>query len=414
MWKILLGEFWNDLRTQKTRAFLTMFAITWGAIAVVLMLAFGKGVGDTMISGFVNAGDRILRVYGGETSKPFEGLSEGRRIRLRKEDKELLLRSIPEIDMASANYGRWGAALRVGRNKTNTFMEGVDPSFELMRRMFPVEGGRFLNPLDAHQKRRVVFLGDEIAAALFGAADPVGRQVDIDGLPFTVVGTMQKKLQTSMNNGPDARRAIIPASTFEAIYGYRYVDELILRPRDPSRSEALKAEVYEVLGRRYQFDPTDERALGVWDMIEMEKQSRRVFLGIQLFLGLVGLLTLFLAGVGVANIMYVTVRERTREFGVKRALGARKRHIKMQVIFEALLISLAGGAVGMLVSVGVVTLVAGLPKSEGAMEFLTNPVLSMPIMLGTVAVLAVIGLAAGYFPARRAASVDPVESLRFE
>lgn len=413
MWKILLLEFWNDLRTQKTRAFLTMFAIAWGTVSVVLLLAFGEGLGQTMRSGLLNAGDRIFQVYGGETSMPYEGLDKGRRIRLRKEDLQVVLQSIPEIDMASVSYGRWGVSLEVGANKTNTYMEGVGTAFEEMRRMYPVQGGRFLNELDESRKRRVLFLGSDIAGRLFGGEDPIGKQVTIDGLPFTVIGIMQKKLQTSMNNGPDADRAIIPASTFEAIYGYRYINHMVLRPTSVAAAPSVKSDLYRVLGRKYKFDEADERALGIWDFIENEKEGAKVFRGIQIFLGVVGGLTLLLAGVGVANIMYVTVKERTNEFGIKLALGARKYHIKLQVIFESLLIALTGGFAGLVFSWLVVAGAQKLPK-EGAMEFLSNPIISGPISVVTVCILLLIGLVAGFFPARKAANVDPVESLRYE
>ena len=414
MWKILLREFISDMKVQRTRAFLTMFAITWGTIAVVLLVAFGEGLGTTMRNGLLNAGDRIFQVYGGETSQEFEGLPKGRRIRLQAADLNLVMKNIPDIDAGSVSYGKWGTNLEVGKTRTTTFMEAVDPSFEDLRRMFPAAGGRFLNDRDNLEKRRVVFLGDEIAARLFGRADVVGEVVMIDGLPFTVVGVMQKKLQTSMNNGPDANRVVIPSTTFEAINGWRYVSHLVVRPRSVHASPMVKAELYRILGSRYKFDPTDERALGVWDFIEQEKIGARVFMGITIFLGAVGGLTLLLAGVGVANIMYVTVRERTREFGVKRALGARKYHIKLQVVFEALLLSIAGGATGLAISSAVIGGMRSIPNKEGAMQFLANPTLSLPVALTTVGVLLLIGLVAGYFPARKAASVDPVDALRFE
>ncbi|MEM8485979.1 MAG: ABC transporter permease [Bacteroidota bacterium] len=414
MWKILLQEFWNDLRTQKTRAFLTIFAITWGTISVVLLLAFGEGLGKTMQDGLLNAGDKIFQVYGGETSLPYEGLDKGRNIRLRRDDLALVQKTIPGIDMGSVSYGRWGVSLQVGKNKTTAYMEGVSPAFEEMRRMFPAAGGRFLNMKDEAQKRRVLFLGDEIAGRLFGDQEPVGGQVLLDGLPFTVIGIMQPKLQTSMNNGPDANRAIIPSQTFETIYGYRYINHMVIRPSNVDVAPAVKEELYRVLGRRHKFDASDERALGIWDFIENEKEGAKVFLGIQIFLGVVGGLTLLLAGVGVANIMYVTVKERTREFGVKLALGARKYHIKLQVIFESLLIALSGGAIGLLFSYAVVTAIQSIPNKEGALQFLANPEISTPIAMTTVAILSVIGLLAGFFPARKAANVDPVESLRYE
>lgn len=415
MWKILLSEFFSDLRSQKTRAFLTMFAVMWGTITVVLLLAFGEGMKNSLVRGLTNAGDRILMVYGGQTSRTFEGMPQGRYIRLDEDDLRLLQTTLAEdIDAASPSYGRWGVALESEHRRTTTYMEGVRPSFEELRRMYPAAGGRFLNILDDAEKRRVVFLGDELAERLFPGEDPIGRQVKIDGLPFVIVGTMQKKMQTAMNNGPDAERAIIPSATFQAIYGPRHVGHLLIRPTDYRRAEHVKSEIYRVLGRKHKFHPADERALGIWDMIESEKQTALVFTGIQIFLGVVGGLTLLVAGIGVANIMYVVVRERTREIGVKRALGARRRHIIAQFVTEAMVLALIGGVVGLLISASIVGAVAGMPEKEGAMEFLGNPEISNVIALLTVSILAGIGLLAGVFPARKAARVNPVESLRWE
>jgi putative ABC transport system permease protein len=414
MWKILFQEFVGDLRNQKTRAFLTMFAVTWGTIAIVLLLAFGEGLKVNISRGVLNAGERLFMVYGGSTSQEFEGLPTGRRIRLREEDLVLLRRSIPEIEYGSPSYGRWGTSLKWGENQTTTYMEGVYPEFQEMRRVFPASGGRFINQDDLDRRRRVLFLGDAIAEQIFGDSDPVGQTVMLDGLPFTVIGVMLPKFQDSSNNGPDEDRAVIPASTLRTIYGHRYVNHLLVRPRSMEEAAHVKSELYRVLGKRYRFDPSDERALPMWDFIEDQKMTDAIGLGIQIFLGLVGAFTLLVAGVGVANIMYVVVKERTLEIGIKLAVGARRIHIMAQFVFEAVLIALIGGAIGLAVSAGLVGLVNAIPADDEAMQYIANPMLSWPIAMLCVSILIAIGLAAGILPARRAAALDPVESLRYE
>lgn len=413
MWKILLQEFYGDLLAQKTRAALTIFAIAWGTLAIMLMLAEGEGLKRTMLRGTLGAGQWMITVFSGETSIPFEGLPKGRRIRLTEADLELVRRSIPEVDLVSPSYGR-SVTLSAGQIKTRTFMEGVYPSFEELRTMYPTSGGRFLNELDQAEQRRVVFLGDSIAQRLFPGEDPIGKSVMIDDVPFTIVGTMQSKIQTSMNNGPDSERAIIPASTHRAMYGDQYVWSLLIRPRNRFESELVKQKLYEVLGRRHRFDPADERALGVWDMVKEAEVTGKIGLGIQIFLGVVGGLTLLVAGVGVANVMYVAARERTREIGTKLAVGARRRHIVAQFVFEAIALALIGGGIGFFTALAIILAVDQIPPGNMAMEFLLNPVLSWEIGLGVVAILTLIGLLAGVFPARKAASVSPVESLRYE
>jgi putative ABC transport system permease protein len=217
-----------------------------------------------------------------------------------------------------------------------------------------------------------------------------------------------------MNNGPDDRRAVIPFSTFQSIYGYRYLGHIIAKPNRAEDSKLIVQEVRRVLGKRYRFDPTDENALNIWDIAEFVKIQNRVFLGINIFLAVVGAMTLIIAGVGVANIMYVVVKERTHEIGIKRAVGAKRSDIIFQFIFESMLIALVGGGVGLLIAIGIVKLFWMIPAQEGALQFLGRPLLSNTVVFIAIGVLTSIGLLAGVFPARKAANVDPVDALRYE
>jgi putative ABC transport system permease protein len=217
-----------------------------------------------------------------------------------------------------------------------------------------------------------------------------------------------------MEFNDDHARAVIPSSTFSAVYNARNPGQLVVRARDPQNSEQAQQEMRRVLAERHRFDPADESALYINDWAEEARTAWRILTGIQVFMGMVGGLTLLVAAVGVANIMYVAVKERTHEVGIKLALGARAHHIVMQFVFEAVVLAIAGGLAGLAAAWVAVVIMDGLDPSNEALQYLMNPVISWPIAFATVLILAFIGFLAGVFPARRAARVDPVESLRYE
>lgn len=217
-----------------------------------------------------------------------------------------------------------------------------------------------------------------------------------------------------MNNGPDDERALIPFTTFESIYGDPYLDELIVKPTRVEYGMYVEQEVRRVLAKKYSFDPSDERAVPMWNFIENEQEGAKIFRGINIFLAVIGSMSLIIAGVGVANIMFVVAKERTREIGIKRAVGAKRSYIIFQFIFESLLIAFIGGVLGLLVSVGLIKLVWMIPAQEGGMAFLGRPLLSSSVLVVSIILLTIIGLVAGVFPARKAASIEPVDALRYE
>ncbi len=413
----LLQDFWFNLRQQKTRALLTISAVAWGTLTIVLLVAFGDGLGTSLVKSMRGAGNQMMLVFGGETNMEFNGLPKAREISLHEDDVKILLDAIPYISAASPTYGR-GVNLKYGKDPKNTFCEGVNPDFGDMRSMYPMEGGRFLSTKDIAEKRNVLVLGPDIAKDVIGeGVEPIGKVVFVNDLPFTVVGILQRKKQMGMSNGPDNRRAVVPYTTFQQMFGAKRLRSIAIRPSDPLKQELVKSLIYSTLSKKYQFHPEDARALGVWDFIEGEKQIGIMALGIQLFLGLIGLMTLIVAGVGIANIMYIAVKERTKEIGLRKALGARRFHIVGQFVSEAILLSLCGGLIGVLFSWGIVRLAWMVPAGNGTVDpisLLARPIIAPWLLIIVTGLLSFIGLMAGYFPARRAAVVEAAESLRYE
>jgi putative ABC transport system permease protein len=402
-----------DLGHQTKRIVLTVLAIAWGTLSIVLLLSFGEGLKRSLGKGTRGMGEGIAVVWPGATTRAWMGLPSGRPIPIKEGDPELLRARIPEIELLSVEYAKF-APLSVGTKSVNARVRGVDPEYGQMRNIHPQPGGRFLNALDVALKRRVVVLGDELARDLFGAEDVVGRSVQINQSAFLVVGVAQKKIQMGMYNGPDRNQSTIPGATFKSMFTDEKIDNLVYRPVSRELGDVAKAQVYRVMGAKYHFDPEDTRSLGIWDTREMQRINDNIGLGIQLFLGIIGALTLFVGGMGVANIMFAVVKERTREIGVKMALGAKQRQVMLPFVLEALLMTVLGGLVGTAVSLGLIAVIAALPLKGEAFEFLGRPTFSPAIAVATAAVLGTIGSLAGFFPAKHASSVNPAVSLRYE
>ncbi|MFQ6002642.1 MAG: ABC transporter permease, partial [Candidatus Zixiibacteriota bacterium] len=315
----------------------------------------------------------------------------------------------------SGEYGRWGVSLTYEKNTVSERVTGVYPSFKDMRAHYAEIGGRFIDDLDMKNKRRVVFLGNELKDRLFGKEkDAIGKTIILNNIPFTVIGVMIKKFQMGMYGGPDWDKATIPATTFKAIFGHKYLNNIVYKPKDASKAKEVEKEIQKVLGAKYKFDPQDDKALSLWDVIEGQKIFGKVLLGFHIFLGIIGGMTLLIAGVGVANIMYVAVKERTREIGIKMALGAKRFHIMSQFLLESLLIAILGGGLGIVISVIIVKIWGAIPVQADWMQWLGKPVISAEIAVITAVILGAIGILSGIFPSRKAATVNPVESLRYE
>jgi putative ABC transport system permease protein len=405
--------FRSDAAHNRKRIALTVLAIGWGTLSIVLLLSFGEGMKRSFHKNVRGMGEGIGVLWPGATTRAWDGLPSGRSIRFNDEDMDLLKARIPEITAISREYSR-RIPVTVGTKSVNARVRGVDPAFGPMRNLVPVAGGRFVDEADLGEKRRVVFLGDELAKDLFGTTDPVGRTVQINQSTFLVVGVMQAKVMMGMYSGPDKGQASIPATTFRSMFTDARPGNMVYQPVRPEAGDQVKVEIYRVLGRKYRFDREDRRALGIWDTRENQRITENIALGIQIFLGIIGALTLFVGGMGVANIMYAVVKERTREIGVKMALGAKVRQVMVPFLMEALMMTVMGGILGTIVSLLLMAGISVLPLKGEAFDFLGRPTFSPAIAGCTSAVLGMIGLLSGYFPARRAASVNPAVSLRYE
>ena len=397
----------RDVRNQKLRTFLTVFGLVWGTVAVTLLLAFGVGLKKQLVKSAAGLGDRICIAWPGLTSIPYEGLGKERRIRLTEEDVEYV-RSRAEGLLAISSEYEETTKLHYGTKTWPVDVSGVSPEFGRMRSLIPQSGGRFLNETDMEQRRRVVFLGDKLAENLFGKEPAVGKTVMMWGSPFLVVGVLKSKTQDSSYSGRDNDKASIPGSTLRALTGVKYLSPLIYQADPAIGAKKVTANVLAALGERKRFDPKDKEALSVWDTTQQFEFFDNFMLAFNLFLGIVGSLTLVVGGIGVSNIMNVVVEERTKEIGIKMALGAKQGFILRQFLLETLALTAVGGGIGFAISLAICAAAEKLPGKE----YVGVPEVSLLVAAVTTTVLGTIGLLAGWFPAREASRLDPVVAMK--
>ena len=414
--RILISECWRGLTANKVRSFLTMFGIAWGILSIILMMAAVEGLKVGQKKATETLGKDIMIIFGGTTSLQAGGERAGRRIWLTAEDAWILRDQCPSLALVTPEQGLGNVLARSEHNSGRFLVTGGLPFFADIRSL-DLADGRLWNDADERDARRVAVLGYEVKSQLFHSRNPVGGAVYLNGLPYQVIGFLAKKDQDSNYDGPDNNKIFAP---FHAVFRDfpdgppatpSNVRRIIATPRDIELHERAEGEIRAALARKYGFDPRDKDAVFIWNTVKGAKMFSQMTNAMAVFLGAVGLVTLVLGGIGVMNVMLVSVTERTREIGVRMAVGASRRAILHQFFLEALVLTAISGSLG-LGSAAIIcySVTRAIPSGSYFAGLLFTP------QAGLIAfsALALIALGAGMYPARRASALQPIEALRYE
>jgi len=413
----ILIQAWSALRRQPLRSFLTMLGITWGIAAVALLIAYGRGLRSVVVAAFDAFGKGAVICWPAQTSEQAGGQRAGKHVVFEKADLDLVRENVTLVRTACLETVRW-LPISYGDRLANTAIRGVCPEYGEMRNEVP-SAGRWISPEDVLERRRVVFLGARLREKLFSGQPAVGETVRISGTRFTVVGTMDRKIQDSNYFTSDDESVWIPYSTAGDIWNTRYASVLVFEPLAPRFEKEAMRQVRAEVAKRQRFSPTDERAIMMFGREQFRPIIDGITIGFEALFTFVGALTLGIGGVGLMNIMLVAVEERIREIGLRRALGARRWQIQLQFLAEALVITAIGGAIGIGLAYAASAAIGPLPLYGPLYEDTSGKGdIHIYISLGTVgvstAILIFVGLLSGLAPAIRASHLNPVEALRYE